>query len=182
LFGKIRSEHQKILNALERWSSLATDEEKHLTASWLWQFAELKHHEQEEKLLFQKVYDRPKINEGGPLCTLYFDFHMADNPLERAKKLTQQVATLEDYQKKFYDCKSPVCVPLDEHRGGKEVLRYLLTRWQTLSDDEKKDCMKIYKEIQSQHILKEESCFFHLCVRLLSDEELNELATAWIAA
>jgi hemerythrin-like domain-containing protein len=182
LFEKIRAEHERILASLESWPFLPTDEEKFRMAEWLWNFVELKHHAQEELLLFQRIYNHPKIGEGGPLCTLYFDFHMSDNPIEHAKRLSKQTPVVEAHQKILYESGSPVRIPLDEHRAGKEVLRYLLAEWAHLSEAEKTACMTTYQQIQSQHILKEESCFFHLCLRLFSEDELKLLSEQWKAA
>lgn len=182
LFQKIKAEHELILSALESWSLLPSDDEKKQKGLWLWHFVELQHHDQEERLIFQALYNHPKIGEGGPLCTLYFDFHMADNPMHKAEILSKQTPVLEEHHKAFYNTGSPVRVPLEEHRGGKEVLRYLLHNWSGLSEKEKLNCMNTYKDIQTQHILKEETCFFHLCLRLLSEDELNHLADSWVTS
>ena len=75
LFVLLFEEQKVILSLLEKIDFFQNKEELKKLAESIWEFAELKHHYKEEVLLFNAVYLNPKIQEGGPMCSLFFDFH-----------------------------------------------------------------------------------------------------------
>ena len=176
LFEIIKSEHRLIEAALQKINSkeiLRSDIE------WLWEFTEIKHHQKEELILFQTVSENPRISEGGPMCALYFDLQMADSPIERCQRVTQQIPKIEEHQKRYFDQSSPLRIPVNEHRSGKEILRHMLASWTQLKTEEIFCLLEEYKYIQLNHILKEESCFFHLCANLLNPSQADQMLAQW---
>lgn len=182
-FETIRAEHRLIEESLLRISSieLKNESKENLRShvEWLWNFVELKHHYKEELILFQIVSDNPRISEGGPMCSLYFDLQLADSPVERCQRLTQQVPKIEEHQKRYFDQSSPLRIPINEHRSGKEILRCTLDKWNELNVDKILHFLEEYKYIQINHILKEESCFFHLCANLLTLSTADQMLAQW---
>lgn len=178
LFKAIRADHQQVSAVLD---SLALTESTALKekVDWLWNFNELTHHYKEETLLFSVVAAHPTINEGGPLCTLYFGNHLMDPPLQRCQKITQQTPTIEEHQKIYFRQKSPIIIPISEHRAGKEVLHFIRSSWNQLEPEKIRQLLATYQEIQTQHFNKEESCFFHICLRALNLPALDQIFESW---
>lgn len=179
LFGQIRTEHLEVEKHLELLdANLDITELKNLT-NFLWNFNELEHHYREETILFAAVAVKPRITEGGPMCALFFDFHMAEKPLQKAKDITKEEPRIETHQKTFYEMGSPLRIPIDEHRSGKMILEYILKNWDNLGESEIKKNLMQYKTIQISHFKKEEECLFYLCANILSIEEADGLFEQW---
>lgn len=164
------------------------------------QFIEDNHHLKEEELIFKKVQDHPRLQEGGPLCVLYFDLHMAYSPVDRAvelsKKLNQaMVFQISPHLKDLYAKKTPLNIPIEEHEAGKfllslaeDILAFssggsLLEnpsamqglQLSTEAIDALQQIFKLYTEIQVSHFEKEEGCFLKMVCHITSKEEQDEI-------
>lgn len=179
LFLKISSEHRQIEDKLSE-KKIATTGLTQLV-QWLWDFVELSHHKKEEHILFNFIKNNPRICEGGPLCTLYFDFHMNNSPLEKAKKITGQTPVAEPHHMMLVSESSPLRIPISEHQAGKEILRHCKENMNGLQRSEILDLLTEYEKIQIEHMNKEEHCFFHLCTNLLKQEDADQLYLRWIS-
>lgn len=175
-FKLLRNEHRQIEQSLELM--LKNDDNK-IYAEWLWQNAELTHHFKEETLLFNSLVDNLHVNSGGPLCMLFFDNYILYPPLEECKKITGKIPELEEHQKKIFDIGSSMQVPVNEHRAGKEILKFTLNSWSEINLSERMKNLKQYAEIQREHLNKEENCFFYLCADLLTVEQADLLLKKW---
>lgn len=175
-FELLRNEHRQIEQYLELL--LKIDDNK-ICAEWLWQNVELTHHFKEETILFNSLIDSPRVNAGGPLCMLFFDNYILYPPLEKCKKITGRIPELEDHQKKIFDTGSSMRVPINEHRAGKEILKFTLNNWGEIKLSERLKNLKLYAEIQQEHLNKEENCFFYLCADLLSIKQADQLLETW---
>jgi hemerythrin-like domain-containing protein len=179
LFDQIRTEHQEVKKHLDLLSTDLNISELKYIANFLWIFNELEHHYREETILFSVVAFKPKIIEGGPMCTLFFDFHMNEKPLWKAKDAIKEDPEIEKHQEIFYEMGSPLRIPLDEHRSGKSILEYTLKNWENLDRIKIKRNLDLYRDIQISHFKKEEECFLYMCVNLLSSEEADNLFEQW---
>jgi len=179
LFEEIRAEHRQIQQRLELLNQTVNFIELKQTAQWLWEFSELKHHFKEETILFPAVVNHPRITEGGPMCGLYFDFHMLNNPVTMVQKVIPSALSFEDHQNIFYERGSPLTIPVDEHRCSKGLLKFILDEWDTLEPSKITELLKMYQDIQVSHIRKEESCLLFLCANLLTPEQADQLFNAW---
>jgi len=177
LFTHLINEHKKITFYLNNLH--VSDSSIRTQLNWLWEFAEMSHHRKEEVLLFSTMAEKSRIAEGGPLCTLYFDLHMSDPPTNKCHQLIGVHPATEPHQQEIIAKNSPLRIPLDEHRSGKEILKFLISHWSTLEDKKKENLIEQYKTLSLQHINKEESCFFHLCSDLLSLDEANLILERW---
>lgn len=172
LFQLLISEHAKIT---ERLRLLTADTLTREDLEWFWVNAEVGHHEQEEKILFNFLLPDKRVDGGGPLCMLYMDGYIMQPPLDRARAITGVEPPLEDHQIKLFDLGSAMRIPVNEHRAGKEILRFLKDKWDELQPAEKKRAFEEYRRIQTENIKKEESCFFCMCSNLLSVAQADEL-------
>lgn len=178
LFQMIRNDHNIIR---EKLNNLFNNSDLKSSVEWLWNEVELKHHFKEETILFHHLLKIPAVNSGGPLCMLYFDHYLMSPPLERCQKATQTSPPTEDHQKEFFDTASSMRIPVNEHRAGKEILRYSLEFWHKLPSERINNLLNLYKDIQIQHMEKEENCFIHMCANLMSPVSAEELAQCWEA-
>jgi hemerythrin-like domain-containing protein len=176
LFQFFRDEHDQILTRLghmQRGKILLDD------VKWLWENAELKHHQREEKVLFNFLLSNKLTEGGGPLCMFFMDQYILDPPLDRAQTITARVPPIEPHQEQIFETGSVMRIPVNEHRAGKDILKFLLERWETLGESEIIGCFKAYKLLQAENIQKEETCFYFMCAQILSvteaDSLLNEL-------
>lgn len=180
LFQTIRQEHLEINNAFLHLETSKNKEDTLSTINWLWEYNELTHHKKEELLLFSAIYNNSKINEGGPMCTLFIDSHLSFSPIEKCKKITNKIPEIEENQKVFYDMNSPLKIPVDEHRSGKQILAHIKSNWDTLSEAQMNSYIDTYVGIQKKHIEKEENCLFHMCCELLTIKKADEIYALWL--
>jgi hemerythrin-like domain-containing protein len=177
IFTIIKKEHKEIL---ERLKDLKTIQDYSQLVNWLWSFVEEHHHQKEESILFDFVKDNPKLHEGGPFCVYYFDYFMNDRPSDYCQKHFGKQPEITPSQQKFYDKSSPIRIPIEEHRAGKEILSYLIKNNATLSKEDYLKYLTKYKELQELHFNKEESCFFHLCSMMITEIEADTLYQEWL--
>lgn len=142
-------------------------------------FLETYHHEAEETCLFKKVAQNPKIKNGGPECTYFYDVQMANNPLLKVYRelgIKDYVIRTEHIPKAFeeeFKNKLPVVIPLEEHIAGKillEEIHNLISKESNI--DRIIELFELYYNIQIFHFKKEESCFFEMCASLISSDDL----------
>lgn len=175
LFEHIRAEHAKIRSMLQ----LLHTENRLQKVMELWVFAELHHHSKEETLLFSILANKPRVREGGPMCSYYFDSYLNDRAVENAEKIIGSPIILEMHQQKYYSENLPLRIPTDEHRAGKAILHHILTQAEKLSASEYESLLSLYERVQNIHLQKEETCFFHLCCSLLSEAEADAILRDW---
>lgn len=174
VFRLLKAEHTQIRN---RISQANTAQEQRSLLDWLWREVEGRLHSQEETLLYPLVAANPRLAEGGPYCTHYFDQHLNNSPSQKAKSLTGSEAGWEERQRSFCDLQSPILIPLEEHRSLKHILRYLIET--QLSDADFLLAFEIYRSLLYLHLTKEERCFFRVCQSLIAKPELDELQRRW---
>lgn len=172
LFSLLISEHAKITGRLQ---AVAADSVTREDLEWFWQNAEVNHHEQEEKILFNYLLKDKRVDGGGPLCMLYMDGYIMQPPLDRARAITGVEPPLEEHQIQLFEQASAMRIPVNEHRAGKDILRFLLEKWDVLQPAEKRRGFEEYRRIQTENIKKEESCFFCMCSSLLDVQQADEL-------
>lgn len=179
LFALLIEEHKVIVGLLEKIDLCQSKEELKKLAQDLWDFAELKHHHKEEVLLFKQIYLNPKTREGGPMCGLFFDFHMAEKVKEKIEKITQKPLSEEDHQVDIIKSQSPLNIPMEEHRSGKDLLRFILDSFSKMDLESLKKFMKSYEKIQINHFQKEENCMYPMCASLLTVAEADLIYEKW---
>ncbi len=176
LFGLIKSEHERLLKLVDGATSIARQKE---ILSALWEFGEEQHHAREEVLLFSRLLDKDRLREGGPFCVLFFDEHIVNSPRSRVQALLGSEPSWLPHQLQFKERHSPLSIPVEEHRSMRHLLQYLLQRQNTLSDQRFAVLFAVYAEILRHHVAKEEKCFFCLCEKLLTTEELEQIEDEW---
>lgn len=175
-FELLRNEHRQIEDYLKL---LGASDNNKACAEWLWLNAEMLHHSKEEMILFNYMADKKAVNSGGPLCMVFIDNYILYPPLEKCRKITGNIPELEGHQQKIFDLGLTMRVPINEHRAGKEILRFTLAHWNELQINDRRANLKTYIDIQRGHIDKEENCFFYLCANLLTAEEADRLFLQW---
>ncbi len=181
LFQILNDEHARILNILSKLDISTSNHDLLLLSQELQSFAEIQHHEKEEKLLFTAIYENKKIHEGGPRCSLYFDLHIFENTKAQVEKIIGHALTRTAHQSVLLEKQTPLTIPIEEHQSGRELLVHILNRLHNNEDFlENKKKLEFYKSIQINHINKEKNCLYHMCAQLLSKESADEILTTWI--
>lgn len=130
------------------------------------------HHETEFSILFSKIWDNPKLKEGGPFCTYFYSFLLHERPFTRVTRIVNQVRSSPEQFLNFelpktlqplFDARSMACVPLEEHLAIKELvaeMKSIMQNW----DDNNKDwfAMALYElqDLIQKNIEKEETCLW----------------------
>lgn len=172
----LRLEHRQIEHHLDLMLQNMHNKQH---VEWLWQNAELIHHYKEETILFEYLAQNYTVQSGGPMCMFFLDYYVAHPPLEKCKTVTGVIPELEEHQKLVFNSGSTMRVPMNEHRAGKEILKFTMINWNVLDVLERERNLKLYNEIQREHLNKEENCFFHLCASLLNVSEADLLLEKW---
>ncbi|MBK9323528.1 MAG: hypothetical protein IPM97_11405 [Bdellovibrionaceae bacterium] len=176
LFGVIRNEHERLLKLVD--GALGIVQQKEILSE-LWQFGEEEHHAREETLLFSKLLEKDRLREGGPFCVLYFDEHLSNSPGNRVQALLGSEPLWHPRQSIFKENHSPLSIPLEEHRSMRHLLLFLIQNQKSMSDQHFRIVFSSYSNILRHHIAKEEKCFFCLCEKLLTAEELVQIEHDW---
>lgn len=178
LFKLIISEHTEVKNLMAS-ADIANQDSFRSSLNKIWQLNEVEHHHKEEIFLFNQVYQHPLIHSGGPMCGLFFDFHMFENFKTQVEAITQHPLNQEPHQASMIEGGSPIVIPLEEHRAGKDLLNDLIKNFDKFSDENRRKYFDLYKTIQLSHFQKEEECFFHLCAMLLSTDQADSILKQW---
>lgn len=148
---------------------------------WTSAFIHQYHCAKEEFLLFPELNKNPKLSEGGPMCSLYFDGVMQNNPIERVQKLTHDKTPLlpRTDLKVFFKAQSPLIVPLQDHMASQRLLGLLQVLLQQAPSNENLakalGYARLHNDIERLHFLKEETCLFVFAPKLIPNETLVRL-------
>lgn len=145
------------------------------------------HQEREERFLFPRLRGDPRLNAGGPECTLHFDFYLADRPLDRAVRAGRSAGIPTDGPRwegparEDQKTNSPLCIPGEDHEAGRVLLRAL--RALPASDDpdlfdRRLKLLETFETIQRTHHRREEGCFFFVCLGILTPAAWAEIEAA----
>lgn len=176
LFKKLLNDHELIKSKI---TEATTTSEKRALLPWLIQEVEDKQHYQEEILIYPKLFKNPRLSEGGPYCTLYFDIHISNPPESLATRLTGTTPDWQGHQNIFKTQHTPILIPLKEHRSLRHILIYLSQNSPSLDDKEFEKLFQSYQQLLFHHLTKEARCFFRVCQTLLSESELNMIDQLW---
>lgn len=179
LFKLLIQEQKDIAQILDQVSSSTHEAQLIDLAKNLWETAELGHHHREEVYLFEAIYLKPKIKEGGPMCTLYFDCHINERVRENVERVVQHPVSETPDQTRMIQSQSPIIIPLEEHRSGKDLLQHILDKGTATPFDELKKWMFLYKKIQTDHFKKEQNCMYPMCTGLLTQDEADRIYEKW---
>lgn len=177
LFIQIISEHQRHMDLIQQ--AVTVGDKKNILDQ-LWSEIENEHHLKEEQLIYPILFQKKKLTEGGPFCTLYFDEHIMNRPSEIVKKITDHDPSWLDHQIFYKENPSPLNIPLEEHRSTREILMHLIQKRNQMQDSEFLVGFENYVRLLKHHNAKEEKCFFRVCAQCLSQSELDGLFSGWI--
>ncbi len=144
------------------------------------------HHHNEEIFLFSAVRNHPRLREGGPFCTLYFDQHLANPSLQKAQHVIKKVLGQEiipQWSKELQSDRAlnlPLVIPGEDHEAGRLLLiaaqKVLKLPFCADVQNSLKMLFETYREIQVFHFEREEKCFLKMCKALLSSEQWRNVA------
>lgn len=137
----------------------------------------IQHYQSEQLQLFSKVFDNPKLKEGGAFCTYYFDTFMNHRPLA---KLTQLLKRIKPEFKEptpsidtlnYFTTGSPLAIPCEEHLAILSLvqeLRIELKSKRQVDWNWIESATQLLKTWMKTNHEKEEHCLFpHLLVLLI---------------
>lgn len=150
------------------------------------------HHRKEEDLLFPVLGADPRIHAGGPECVLHYDQQMRSPPIEVARRAcgTVGIAAIEfpwrPELQRWRDKHSPLTIPLEDHEAGRILLRAVEAAGTEPEGQEKVlRLLEAYRDLQANHIRKENGCLFCLARTLISPgkwADLERREPVWTAA
>lgn len=175
-FKTVFKEHE----LLREWSRNLTNNTDSAYES-LVALAESRHDRKEEEIWFKRLHENPKLSEGGPFCTLYFDFYVRYPPLEIAKKITGANPIPSAARSFFYQNYSQVRIPTDEHQSCEHILSFLKQNWTALTNDRRASIANEYNSLLLRHLDKEESCLKEVTKRLLQSSQLDQMLSDWLS-
>lgn len=176
LFLQIKDEHDQIRLLVNEYKENPSELS---LLNKIEQLAELEHHTKEEHLLFTHMLNFEVVNSGGPLCMLYLDDYIMNHPIETCKKLTGTEPNIGDHLKEFFDRGSAMRIPINDHLGGKSILKYLIENFENFSTEMRNSLFHHYQKIQFTHMEKEENCFFYVCANFLTQSSADEIYRKW---
>lgn len=179
LFQQISWEHERILQCCSQFETASGKKELVEITKRLWHLVVEDHHHKEESLLFSRIYKHPRISEGGPQCGFYFHLHMLNRAKDVVEDITKRPLRITPLQREIIDSGAPLAVPIEEHRGGKDLLEFILSHEKKMDFDLIKKYLTVFKTHLVSHIQKEEKCFYHLCASLLTTEEADKIFEQW---
>jgi hypothetical protein len=56
-------------------------------------------HRKEEYLLFHRLFKNPRLREGGPMCSYFFDQHLSENPFQKIQEKIERLIEIPDHLK-----------------------------------------------------------------------------------
>lgn len=132
------------------------------------------HHEAEFELLFSKIWQNPKIKEGGPFCTYFFNFFMSEKPFARVARHINQIRDannkilgyeLSEQLKPLFENNSMVCIPIEEQlaiRALAKEMNQVAQYWDEKNKNWFSESMNELQDLLQKNIEKEETCLWAL--------------------
>lgn len=134
------------------------------------------HHVAEMDVIFTPMQQQPRLREGGPMCTFFFDSRMTFLPIQIAVKILQELGLSADSPipadlQYYFDANSPLTIPLEEHISQRLIVENLLNfpqledpqYFQTVSK-----ALSFLQDVSNTNFAKEERCLFEFARALLS--------------
>ncbi|MCB0349482.1 MAG: hypothetical protein KDD37_11650 [Bdellovibrionales bacterium] len=180
LFQQLVKEQSTIIDLLAQLDLCENNDDLKKLSLNLQTFAEIQHHEKEERLLFTTIYQNQKIHEGGPMCSLYFDLHQFENRKVKVEQIIGRTIKHTHQQAMLLKNRTPLVIPIEEHQSGRDLLAYILEKVDHTAFAINKINLELYKNIQVNHIKKEANCLYHMCAGLLSKDTADEILAEWI--
>ncbi|MBL7543146.1 MAG: hypothetical protein JNL11_04985 [Bdellovibrionaceae bacterium] len=132
------------------------------------------HHNAEFSVLFSKIWNSPKLKEGGPFCTYFYNFMLNDRPLARVTRIINQVrsavtqvSTIEipENLRPVFEQHSMAGIPLEEHlaiRSLVEEMKAIIQNWDEKNASWFAMALGELHDLVQKNIEKEETCLWAL--------------------
>lgn len=145
------------------------------------------HHGAERELFFEKISNDPRLNEGGPFCTYFFDFFMNNRPLQIAHRKLKalgftEALSIPDEMQSYFSNQSPLCIPLEEHLALQFLVQGLqktFTATETgapVPQEAVSRALIFLQDLARRNVHKEETCLWALSQQILDASVFAELA------
>lgn len=145
-------------------------------ATFLGNYVEKRHHFIEEEILFPAMDASGLIGQGGPHCGYFFQIHMTEDQLRESNKIiSENTLQIPEYKispfiKSIYDKRSALCIPMDEHLAGHNLMGIVKSAVPAKNIALAKKALADYIHLIELHIDKEDRCLFVRAEDLLSVE------------
>lgn len=176
IWATIQAEHEIIRTKL---ALINTERDLWPLVDWLWDYVEEQHHYQEETLLFEALRKYPRLREGGPRCIYFYGMQMSDPPLALAERTTKIKSTWLDHQLVFQTENSPLVIPISEHRATRLILEHARQSREKLNQEQLRNLLIVYAQIQNTNMDKEETCLRHLSNSILREHDNKQIIRLW---
>ncbi len=143
------------------------------------------HHEIEQTLLFQPLSGRPKMNQGGPFCSYFFESFMANRPCVISETMISKLrgqkvhSVIPPSSQKFFEAQDLLTIPIEEHIACEflcENLIPVLNDYKIESAAAVTDVMDYLKNLISTNHLKEETCLWIAAAAAMEATEYAKLS------
>lgn len=127
------------------------------------------HHENEREILFDKLKSLPKMNQGGPFCTYFFEFFANNRPLARAERLvskrrkTKTQLEIPQNVDRFFKEGSLLSIPIEEHLAAEFVCEELIMTLDSSLPEQREwiaEALIALKDLLLTNHNKEETCLW----------------------
>lgn len=147
-------------------------------------YVEKYHQEKEEMTLYPLVAGHPRVNQGGPMCSFFYDYHMNSNPLIKTGQLVGKSINVNTFDfcpehlKTYFVNRSPISIPLEDHLSTRMLLHFIRNEFESLINEPQqaklRSALQLMSEIHEFHVQKEEKCFFLMCFNLFTEEDFEK--------
>lgn len=126
-----------------------------------------KHNQAELDILFKNIPDE-KLKQGGPFCSLYFDFFMNNRPFRISEMYISELEKQdfkiipEPFFKPFFDRSSLLTIPIEEHIAAIAIAKSLLKNIKTAPEDSFSKSLYYLNDLLKQNFRKEETCLWEV--------------------
>lgn len=175
---------QKIETSEQHWSL----GEKNLCLSELKSLKDLliQHHDAERQHFFLPLRDLPKMNQGGPFCSYFFEFFMNNRPLlmtetfisENRNKVT--LIPIPSVVESFFSTGSLLAIPIEEHLACEAVCEELIQTLENLTPKAGAwvtKALSFLKDLITTNHRKEETCLWIAAGNALEPAHYQQLMT-----
>ncbi len=134
-----------------------------------------KHHASEMEKIFSRMQNDPRLPQGGPMCTFFFDARMTFQPLRIVEEILAELkvpfeSPIPIELKEYFDKNSPLTIPLEEHIAQKLIVQTLLGLTDLKNRHNFRPVTKaisFLQDVSNSNFAKEERCLFEFARQLL---------------
>ncbi|HND84881.1 MAG TPA: hypothetical protein PLU50_03700 [Pseudobdellovibrionaceae bacterium] len=131
------------------------------------------HHEAELQVLFQPMEHQPRLKEGGPMCSYFFDTRMNLSPINMVEAFVRKCGQAQykvlvpNNLMSYFQDNSPLWIPLEEHVAIHAIATFVRDHFKEIPPKKVAEALDMLQSFCSQNFRKEDSCLFEFAKQVL---------------